>query len=244
MFVRKSDVVKASVFKIVCFAVSFCIFSFCISNFLFSKQNLTVSANSSNKLVIIDAGHGGEDCGAIGIFGVYEKDLNLQIALILGKYLKNAGYTVVFTRTEDKLLYTEEQNIKGFRKIYDLKNRLAFADLYPDAYFISIHMNSFSESKYSGFQTYYGTKNQESAKLAEAIQNEVINRTQKSNQRKIKRGEGLYLMENAQNTSVLLECGFLTNEEESAKLCEKEYQKELCFAIVCGIIYYDTKVVL
>ena len=82
---------------------------------------------TEKKTVIIDAGHGGEDCGAIGINGAYEKDLNLDITFTLGKYLSAAGYEVIYTRTEDRLLYTEQENIKGFRKVYDLKNRLKIA---------------------------------------------------------------------------------------------------------------------
>ena len=198
----------------------------------------SVFAEGKSKLVILDAGHGGEDCGAIGRNGIYEKDLNLEIALILGEYLKRAGYTVVYTRTEDKLLYKDEENIKGFRKIYDLKNRVAISSEYPEAVFISIHMNSFSDEKYSGLQVYYGTKNTDSLLLAQHIQNEVKSRLQANNSRIPKRGENIYVMENVENVGVLVECGFLTNATEAEKLSEKEYQKELCFAILCGIINY------
>ena len=194
-----------------------------------------------DKIIIIDAGHGGEDSGAIGVTGVLEKDLNLQLALEMGKIFEEKGYVVVYTRTDDRLLYTEEENIKGIRKISDLKNRCKVADRYPGAIFISLHMNSFGSAKYSGLQVYYTPGNDSSLELANSIQSKVKNDVQKDNNRKIKSGEGIYLLENVSNTAVLVECGFLSNKEECKKLSEKEYQKELSFSIVCGIIEYIEK---
>ena len=202
------------------------------------EYKAAVSLASEKRVVIIDAGHGGEDCGAIGVFGVYEKDLNLTIANELGALFEKEGYAVVYTRRDDKLLYTESENIKGLRKISDLKNRCKIAAEYPNALFISIHMNSFGDSKYSGLQVYYSPKNEESYKLASAIQVSVKDKLQNENNRKIKKGEGMYVLENVSNTAVLIECGFLTNAEECEKLLEKEYQKSLSFSIFCGIIEY------
>ncbi|MBQ8414807.1 MAG: N-acetylmuramoyl-L-alanine amidase [Clostridia bacterium] len=190
------------------------------------------------KIIIIDAGHGGEDSGAVGVNGALEKDINLSIALEIGRALEEKDFIVVYTRTDDRLLYTEEQNVKGIRKINDLKNRCKFAEKYPESVFVSIHMNSFGSEKYSGLQVYYSEKNEESRTLAEAIQNRVISDIQKENNRKIKPGKDMYVLENIQNTAVLIECGFLTNKVECEKLSEKEYQKELSFSIVCAIIEY------
>ena len=194
-----------------------------------------------DKIIILDAGHGGEDSGAVGVNGVLEKDLNLQIALEIGRIFEEKNYVVVYTRTDDHLLYTEEQNIKGIRKINDLKNRCRFAEKYPESIFISIHMNSFGSAKYSGLQVYYSGNNEESRLLADTIQNRVATDIQKDNKRVIKRGNDMYILENINNTAVLIECGFLTNEEECKKLSEKEYQKQLSFSIVCGIIEYIEK---
>ena len=196
---------------------------------------------SEKKLVIIDAGHGGEDPGAVGVNGEYEKDLNLQIATEIGEMLISRGYAVLYTRTEDKLLYTEEENIKGIRKISDLKNRCKIAAEYPNATFVSIHMNSFASSKYSGLQVYYSTNNEESYSLAMSVQESVKSDLQPDNNRKIKEGKGMYVLENIDNAGILIECGFLTNSEECNKLSEKEYQKQLSLAIVCGIINYIEK---
>jgi N-acetylmuramoyl-L-alanine amidase len=220
-------------------ALSICVLS---SAFLLNEDVVDAIApafsGAQGRIVVIDAGHGGEDCGAIGINGKYEKDLNLEMSRILGGYLQKAGYAVVYTRTEDKMLYTEDQNIKGFRKIYDLKNRVAMANDFPDAIFVSLHMNSFAEEKYSGLQVYYSVGNEESYSLASAVQNRVISDVQPNNNRRVKEGKNIYLMEKLRCTSVLIECGFLTNPEESRLLCEKEYQKILSFSIVCGIIEY------
>ena len=190
------------------------------------------------RVIIIDAGHGGEDSGAIGVNGAYEKDLNLEIAIVLGEELKNRGYTVVYTRTEDKMLYLPEENIKGMRKISDLKNRCKITEEYADPILISIHLNSYGSSKYSGLQVYYTDGNAESRQLATKIQNAVREELQPENKRQIKNGSSLYLLENARGTAVLIECGFLTNEIECEKLSQKEYQKQLSFSIVCGIIEY------
>ena len=195
-------------------------------------------APNYKNIIILDAGHGGEDCGAIGVSGVYEKDLNLLIAFEIGRILEEKGLAVIYTRTDDKLLYKEEENIKGIRKISDLKNRCKIALNYPDGIFVSIHMNSFSQSKYSGLQVYYSVNNSGSKILADKIQESVRGSLQTTNDRKIKSGTGLYLMDNINNPAVLIECGFLTNESECKKLSEKEYQNQLSFAIVCGIIEY------
>ncbi len=205
------------------------------------RKELFIEANtgiSNDKIIILDAGHGGEDCGAIGDNGVYEKDLNLSVTLEIGKQLMEAGYVVVYTRTDDRLLYGPDEDIKGIRKISDLKNRCKVAARYPDSIFVSIHMNSFASSKYSGLQVYYSEENPESREIAVSIQDEVRDTLQPQNNRVIKKGDNIYVLEHVTNPAVLIECGFLTNPEECLKLSQKEYQKSLSFAIVCGIIDY------
>ena len=99
-------------------------------------------------------------------------------------------------------------------------------------------MNSFGNEKYSGLHVYYAPESRESEVLAQTIQNRVRDDVQPNNNRVPKPGKNIYLLENLENTAVLVECGFLTNKAECEKLSEKEYQKELSFAIVCGIIEY------
>ena len=214
------------------------ILSILVTGFNFTDYYVTVAATEKNPTIIIDAGHGGEDSGAVGEGEIYEKDLNLAIAFELGRQLEEKGFTVVYTRTEDKLLYTSEENIKGMRKLYDLKNRCKFANEYDNPIFLSIHMNSYGAEQYSGLQVYYSDKDNESKSLALAIQDKVRDELQSTNQRKIKNGKGYYILDKCTATSVIIECGFMSNKEELQKLTEKEYQKQLSFAIICGIIEY------
>ena len=136
------------------------------------------------------------------------------------------------------MLYLPEENIKGMRKISDLKNRCKLAEEYPDCIFVSVHMNSYGSSKYSGLQTYYSDGKEESRRLADKIQSSVRKTLQPDNKRQIKNGKSLYLLENAKGTAVIVECGFLSNGDECEKLSQKEYQKELSFSIIYGIIEY------
>lgn len=201
-------------------------------------SNTEANNEPSEKVIILDAGHGGEDSGAVGAGGVLEKNLNLEIANAIRLALEEKGFTVIMTRTEDKMLYSEEENVKGMRKLSDLKNRVKIAENYPNALFISIHMNSFGASKYSGLQVYYSEDDNGSMALANSIQSSVKDKLQPDNNRVTKCGKELYLLERSPVTTVLVECGFLSNAEECKKLSEKEYQNQLSFAIVCGIIEY------
>lgn len=209
-----------------------------MSSLYLDRSAMAAAENSKPVTVIIDAGHGGEDCGAIGKNGVYEKDLNLQISFEIGELLIERGYDVVYTRTEDALLYLPEQNIKGIRKISDLKNRCSMVSEYENPIFVSIHMNAFGDSRYSGLQVYYSENDETSRDLAESIQRSVVDAMQSGNKRAVKPGEEIYVLKNLSAPAVLIECGFLSNLEECEKLSKKEYQKQLSFWIVCGIIEY------
>lgn len=234
-FKKHSFIIRVVAFSLALIALSLAIARASSEDTLY----ISAAAGESAPVIIIDAGHGGEDSGAIGRNGVYEKDLNLAISMELGSILSEEGYAVVYTRTDDRLLYGEAGNIVGMKKIYDLKNRCLVSEEYPDSIFVSIHMNSFGESKYSGLQVYYSTKNEGSALLAERIQTSVREGIQPTNNRKTKLGRDLYLMENIESVAVLIECGFISNPEECEKLSEKEYQKQLSFLIACAIIEYD-----
>ena len=202
------------------------------------NDSVLAMSDAGQYTFILDAGHGGEDAGAIGINGVLEKDINLAVCNTLAEILKTNGYNVILTRTEDKLLYTEEENIKGQRKIHDLKNRLKVAKENPEAIFISIHMNKFSQESCRGMQIYYA-QNEESLKLAQSIQAMVKETLQPYNKRLIKITDGtIYLLDNAVGNAILIECGFLSNKEECEKLSEKDYQTQLSFQIFCGIMEY------
>lgn len=182
--------------------------------------------------VIIDAGHGGEDPGAIDN-GVKEKDLNLTVAKKLGAFLTLSDVDVVYTRTTDTLLYGAGQ--EKSKKQYDLKNRVAIAEKYDNAVLISIHMNKFTVKSCKGLQTFYCKKSEESKALAEYVQT-ASKLLQPFNDRAIKDENGtIYLLENTSKPAVLIECGFISNEEEAKLLQNDEYQNKLAFSIFSGI---------
>ena len=201
-------------------------------------EGRAVVAKPSYPTVILDAGHGGEDGGAVGASGVLEKDLNLDLALCLAEWLKGAGVNVVLTRDSDRMLYGEGENIPGKRKYYDLKNRLAVAERDPGAILVSIHMNWFSDSRYSGLQVWCA-EGKASRFLAESVTSEVKSRLQPSNRREVKVADGkLFLLSRAPGCAILVECGFLSNQKECEMLSREDYRRELSFAIFCGIMRY------
>lgn len=182
--------------------------------------------------IVLDPGHGGEDPGAVDN-GLYEKDLNLAIANKLHELLSASGYNVVMTRTTDILLYKAgEENRK---KHFDLLNRLEIVQSYENCIYVGIHMNKFPIEKYSGLQTFYSSNNQESKNLAQSVQ-ETTKLLLTYNYRKIKpENNTIYILERSQAPAILIECGFLSNAAEAARLADNAYQEKLAFTIYCGI---------
>lgn len=186
--------------------------------------------------VIIDAGHGGFDGGAVANDGTIEKDINLSIALKLCEMLKFNGYEVIMTRTEDTSTEDKEGSIRS-KKVSDLKNRLKLMSENPDAVFVSIHLNKFTTSAASGAQVFYSPNFEEAKLLGECIQKSVVNLIQPDNTRVIKKGtSAAYLLHNAKVPAVIVECGFLSSPKELQKLKDNEYQTRMAFAIMGGIL--------
>ena len=218
---------------------SFTVFSFiCFANKGFSaKETVNAKEIGNSPIVIIDAGHGGEDGGTIGVNGVYEKELNLKIAKKLDTLLKSAGIRTVMTRSEDILLYDRNEDYEGRKKMLDMAKRLKISQGYENAIFISIHMNSFPIAKYSGLQVYYSPNDPLSQELAEKIQTMTKDALMQENTRKIKASGGkIFLLDRMDIPSVLVECGFLSNPSECDKLCDEAYQNELAATICCAIL--------
>lgn len=189
--------------------------------------------------IIVDAGHGGEDGGTQSSSGVLEKDINLDISLKLGTLLKLMGYSVVYTRTEDKLQYGADAKVQRQKKVSDIHYRMNIAEFYSDALFLSIHQNYFGESKYYGAQVFYSKNNPESKIVAEKLQGSIRNIIQPENNREIKAsGTDIYLLYHAKSPAVMVECGFLSNPGEALLLCDENYQKKLCLAIAAGLEEY------
>lgn len=186
---------------------------------------------------IIDPGHGGEDGGCVGIDGSFEKDINLRVALALADILRMAGCEVSLTRTDDRMLYDRESDYRGQKKVQDLAARLAIAREHPDAFFVSIHMNSYPSPRWSGLQVWYSKNDPRSEVLADSVQAAAQAWLDPKNSRRIKAADGrIYLLDRAVTPAVLIECGFLSNPEECARLGREEYQKDLALTIAAACL--------
>ena len=188
----------------------------------------------SDKVIVLDAGHGASDGGAVGQSGVLEKELNLSIALRLQKLLEKTGATVIVTRADDKPIAENKRSDMRLRK--NIKENSG-ADI-----FVSIHMNKFPQSKYSGAQVFYSA-DEESKALGEAIQKSLTDILNPSNNRVAKSaGESIYLLKKSDVPSVIVECGFLSNPEEEHLLTQEEYQEKVAWSVYAGITsYFDGK---
>ncbi|MGN1044236.1 MAG: N-acetylmuramoyl-L-alanine amidase CwlD [Acutalibacteraceae bacterium] len=193
--------------------------------------------------IILDPGHGGEDGGAVGVDGIVEKDINLSISLKLKDFLQAAGYKVIMTRETDTAIYDDDSKTLREKKRSDLYNR---AEIIKDnsqekAVFVSIHQNKFPNSKYFGSQIFYSKNHAGSQNLASGIKDSLVGLIQPENTREIKPADKkIFLLHNAQIPAVIVECGFLSNQEEADKLTKPEYQTQLAFSIYCGISNYFT----
>ena len=148
------------------------------------------------------------------------------------------GVTTLLTRSEDILLYDKSSNHKGQKKIQDLAARRRIAEECEGAVFVSIHMNSFPEEKYKGLQVYYSENNECSKTLAQGIQTLTAKVLQPENTRQCKLGNNMYLLEQLTCPAILIECGFLSNREECARLSDASYQKELAALLATAISEY------
>ena len=193
----------------------------------------------TQKTVIVDAGHGGDDGGAIGIDGTVEKDINLDIALKLEKILKFYGFNVIMTRTQDVMTCDDGLDSLRKRKISDIHNRFELMRKNPDAIFISVHQNKFEDSSQHDTQVFYSGNDERSKELAEAIQTSVTLTLQRKNDRVVKKsGSGIYLLYHAKIPAVLVECGFISNSDEVKKLKDESYRMKLAILIADGLLKY------
>ena len=202
-----------------------------------SKQ---AKEDRAQPIVIIDAGHGGFDGGAVSGEGIVEKDINLAISLYLQEYLSAFDIDTIMIRDTDCSVEDEGLNTIRQRKTSDLHNRMKVMQQTDNAIFISIHQNKYTDGRYSGAQVFYSPRTKdESQVLAQGIQDCIVNTLQKENTRQIKEcGTSVYLMYNAVVPAVLVECGFLSNYEEAKRLNTSEYQKKIAFCIAIGIQNY------
>ena len=192
------------------------------------------------RVIIIDAGHGGFDGGAVASDGTIEKDLNLEISLKVDALLRAAGYNTVLVRSTDTAI-NDSSDVGKAAKAGDIKNRVALMKKYPDSILVSIHMNKYSTTQPHGAQVFYSNAGGSSV-LAECIQQSVAAHVQTDNRRVIKKTtKDIYLLYNATVPAVIVECGFLSNPDDLSNLKNKDYQLKIALAMLYGIMDYHNQ---
>ena len=200
------------------------------------KMKETTSEALATTCIIVDAGHGEPDGGAVSADGVKESDINLQIANKLREELSLKGYQVIMTREDEDNIsgLTETSTIRSI-KSQDINNRVNLANSSGADFMISIHMNKYEDPKYYGWQTFYSKNSEKGKKLAECIQAGIKESTGIENKREALKIEGIKIVDKTTIPVVIVECGFLSNPEECTKLQDENYQTKLVEGIVLGI---------
>ena len=194
-----------------------------------------VTEGTDQKVVVVDAGHGGRDPGKVGVDGCLEKDLNLEIAKKVQAILEQQDIKVIMIRDTDKGLYEEQTSNK---KVQDMKNRCALINETEPDCVVSIHQNSYHEEYVSGAQVFYYSSSAEGKALAEALQSELVSYADPENHRQAKANDSYYLLKKTEAPIAIVECGFLSNWEEAAKLQDDGYQSRVAWAVSMGILTY------
>ena len=195
-------------------------------------------AKSAPVCIVVDAGHGGDDPGKIGINDALEKDINLQIALKLQKILEQNNIKVVMTRNTDAGLYSEGATNK---KAEDMQKRCKIIEDSNALFTVSIHQNSYTSPAIQGAQVFYYGESQEGKELAEVLQKSLVAELDKENHRTAKANESYYLLKKTESPTVIVECGFLSNSQEAELLSDAEYQQKVAVAISKGIENYQNE---
>lgn len=219
-------------------------FSVLILNAYFLRSYQQTSSNSGTYFptIILDAGHGGMDSGAVGIDNVLEKDINLSIALKLKDLFDVAGFNTKMTRDKDESIHSEDSGTIRSQKVSDLKNRLSMINSDPNNLLISVHQNKFEDSKYKGAQVFYSNNNSLSKELAQSMRASFVGLLQKDNNREIKPSpKGVFILNKSTVPAIIVECGFLSNSEDVKNLSDKEYQAKVAFTIFCGFLDFWRK---
>lgn len=186
--------------------------------------------------IVIDAGHGGEDGGAVSCSGIPESSYNLEISQKLNALLNLLGYHTEMIRTSDISVYTKGETLAQ-KKASDLKERVNRINGLDQAVLLSIHQNHYPDERYSGAQVFYANT-EGSPELAQQLQATFVSTLNPGSHRQAKKASGIYIMEHIRCPGVLIECGFLSNHAEEAKLRDPEYQKKLCCVIASATCQY------
>ena len=178
------------------------------------------------------------DEGAVGFTGTTEQAINLEIVLKLQKLIEQSGAKVILTRSDENGIYSADSNSIRNKKISDIKNRENIVDTSGADIFISIHLNKYQDSKYSGWQTFYQSNNDNSKLLANSIQSEINKNINEDNNRVPMAIKGVYIMDHIDIPGTVVECGFISNPEEEKLLGEESYQNKLAWGIYTGLQQY------
>ena len=207
------------------------------------KNSTEVNATpSTSKVIVLDAGHGKPDEGAVGIYGTTEEAINLKITLKLKALLEEGGAQVILTRSDENGIYSSECTTIKSKKVSDIKNRVKIGNTEGVDIFVSIHLNKFEQEKYRGWQAFYQQNSEDSKALATYIQEGLNGEiTEYKNERVPLKLSNIYIMDNVKAPTVTIECGFLSNKEEAKLLEEDEYQSRLAWGIFEGIQNYFIK---
>lgn len=231
---------KISFYIAVCVLITGIMLSLALIPLRQNQNSTSVFQNNPQNMpiVVIDAGHGGEDGGAQGSDGTLEKDINLAISLYLKEMLRLNGFTVKTVR-EDDISVCDDLPTVHERKVTDLKNRLSLFNDNEKNIVISIHQNKFEQEKYNGTQIFYSPNNPLSEILADKVKNSVFSLLQPTNTRENKKSDSsIYVLYNASVPAIIVECGFLSNESELKKLQQTEYQQQMAFSIFTGFLQF------
>lgn len=222
-------------FLFVLFFIVFCNFKLKKSYNL--KGDLKVNATPiSNKIIVLDAGHGLPDAGASSFDGTTEQAINLEIVLKLQKILEQSGADVILTRSDENGIYSMDSKSIRNKKVSDTKNRVELANNSNADVFLSIHLNKFSgSSKYRGWQTFYQKDSEKSKLIANNIQDNLNKNIDLANDRNVLPISDVYIMEHVKIPSVIVECGFLSNPDETNNLKKEEYQNSIAWGIYLGL---------
>ena len=209
------------------------------------NNQVSVRASSSRTetryTVVLDAGHGGMDSGAVGINGELEKNINLAVVRDLKDMLTLSGFNIVLTRDADVSIHDDGVTGTQAQKVSDMKNRLdIITRQVENSMFISVHQNKFTQSEYFGAQIFYNENNPDNRMIAQIMQDN-FRTIQPENDRQIKlSGDELYLFKDTKIPAVLVECGFLSNPDDAAALSDADYQRKVAYTIYNGIMTYLT----
>lgn len=176
--------------------------------------------------------------GASSDEGVTEASINLKLALKVQNLLEEAGSTVILTRSDENGIYDAESNTIREKKVSDIKNRVKIGNESSADIFVSIHLNKLPQKQYGGWQTFFKKGNEESKKLAQNLQSGLNETIQKDNKRESLKIENIYIIDHVEIPTAIVECGFLSNEEEEKLLQTEEYQNKLAWGIYVGIMNY------